>query len=87
MMDRLSMQLRENFKRVESVAAITSASSLAYHGLLTSVERLRMYKIDLSSVPSPHLAALASCVEKETIRRMSSLRGRDSWRGCWVISS
>ena len=65
MMDRLAIRLRENFKRVESVAAITSASSLAYHGLLNSVERLRMYKIDLCSVPSPHLAALASCVEKE----------------------
>ena len=75
MMDRLSMQLRENFKRVESVAAITSASSLAYHGLLTSVERLRMYKIDLSSVPSPHLAALASCVEKEV--KINKVNGCD----------
>ena len=64
-MDRLKTRIRTNFKRVESVAAIISASSLAYHGLLTSVEMLTMCDVDLSKVPTLHLTALASCVENK----------------------
>ena len=41
---------------------ITTAASLAHHGLLRSVEWMRLRDVDLSSVPAEHLASLASCV-------------------------
>ena len=41
---------------------ITCAASLAHHGLLGSVERLRLYMVDLTLVPAEHLASLASSV-------------------------
>ena len=37
-------------------------ASLAHHGLLSSVNRLSLYFIDLSPVPTQHLASLVSCV-------------------------
>ena len=60
-MDRLKTRIKANFKEVGSVAAINSAASLAYHGLLTSVKTLTMCNMDLSKVPTSHLNALASC--------------------------
>ena len=44
------------------VPEITSAASLAHHGLLRSVERMSLWDVDLSSVPAEHLASLANCV-------------------------
>ena len=45
---------------------ITCAASLAHHGLLGSVAAyLRLYNVDLTSVPAEHLASLISCVERK----------------------
>ena len=44
---------------------ITIASSLAHHDLLGSVECMSLINVDLASVPTGHLASLASCVTEE----------------------
>ena len=41
---------------------VTRAALLAYHGLLGSVGEIHLQDVYLTSVPSEHLAALASCV-------------------------
>ena len=41
---------------------IPCAASLANHGLLGSVEWMRLDDVDLTSVPAEHLASLASSV-------------------------
>ena len=38
------------------------AASLTHHGLLGSVDTLRLVDVDLSLVPAQHLSSLASCV-------------------------
>ena len=38
------------------------AASLAHHGLLDSVDSMKMQEVDLSPVPSQHLVSLTSCV-------------------------
>ena len=43
---------------------IVTAASLAHHGVLGEVSRLRLLDVDLASVQAEHLAALASCVTK-----------------------
>ena len=42
--------------------ALVCGASLAHHGLLGSMDRLRLRNVDLSQVPSQHLASLVSCV-------------------------
>ena len=42
--------------------AITCAASLAHHGLLGSVWGMRLFDVDLTSVPAEHLASLVSSV-------------------------
>ena len=37
-------------------------ASLAHHGLLSSVRKMKLRHVDLSSVPAQHLASLVSCV-------------------------
>ena len=49
-------------KRKSILHAITSAASLAHHGLLGSVEMLTLGDVDLTSVPADHLASLVSSV-------------------------
>ena len=52
---------------------IVSAAGLAHHGLLGSVEELVLCDVDLASVPTEHLAALASCVtERVWIQNVSN---------------
>ena len=46
-----------------SLPEITTAASLAHHGLLGSVEEMWLDYKDLSSVPAEHLASLAACVK------------------------
>ena len=46
------------------VNAVMCASSLAYHGLLVSVDRLWLCNVDLSPVPAQHLSSLVSCVSR-----------------------
>ena len=41
---------------------ITCAASLAHHRLLGSVQIMRLWSVDLNSVPAEHLASLTSCV-------------------------
>ena len=41
---------------------ISCAASLAHHGLLKSLEHLRMIDVDLGEVPTHQLVTLASCV-------------------------
>ena len=43
-------------------AEFTCAASLAHHGLLGSVEDMRLPNVDLTSVPAEHLASLVSSV-------------------------
>ena len=45
-----------------SLPVITCAASMAHHGLLGSVENMRLYHVVLTSVPAEHLASLASSV-------------------------
>ena len=45
-----------------NVSVITCAASLAHHGLLGSVKGMRLWNIDLTSVPAEHLASLVSSV-------------------------
>ena len=65
MMNRLIKRINTNFENVESINAITSAASLAYHGLLSIVNTLTMRDMDLSSVPTSHMTKLAYCAEKD----------------------
>ena len=56
------------------------AASLAYHGLLCSVEELILQDaadddVDLTSVPAEHLASLVSCVMRKVV--ISSVIGCD----------
>ena len=62
--ESLAAQIREkraNFKRA-LLPEITTAASLAHHGLLVSVQILIMRNVDLASVPVENLASLTSCV-------------------------
>ena len=45
-----------------NVEEIICCASLAHHGLLGSVGIMKLLGIDLSQVPTQHLASLASCV-------------------------
>ena len=47
-----------------NLPVITSASSLAHHGLLGSVDEMVLVDIELTSVPTEHLISLASSVTK-----------------------
>ena len=46
----------------QRISELKCGASLAHHGLLSSVNRLSLYIIDLSPVPAQHLASLVSCV-------------------------
>ena len=66
MMNRLTKQLKTNFQNVESVEAITSAASLAFHfygQVFSFVKTLTMCDMDLSSIPTSHMEALALCAK------------------------
>ena len=57
---------------------ITTAASLAHHGLLCSVMWMWLRDVDLASVPAQHLASLASCVMRSV--------GINNVRNCDIIS-
>ena len=54
---------------------IRCASSLAYHGLLGSVDSLNLFDMDLSLVPTKHLSSLVSCVTD--LVNINEVRGLD----------
>ena len=58
---RYALEDNENEKDIR-LKLIMCGASLAHHGLLDSVKDLRLYNINLSSVPAQHLTSLASCV-------------------------
>ena len=49
---------------LDDLPNILTVTSLAHHGMLGSVEYLRLEGVDLSSVPTKYLASLASCVTR-----------------------
>ena len=75
MMNRLIKRIKTNYQNVESVNAIASAASLAFHfyGLFfTFVKTLTMCDMDLSSIPTSHMEALALCAKyKVTINNVT----------------
>ena len=57
--------MREWLPSLDSLSLTSCAASLAYHGLLGQAEKIRclnISNIDLTSIPTEHLAALASWV-------------------------
>ena len=60
--ESLAERLRGMLRSGSNVSVITCASSLANHGLLGSVDWMRLCNVDLTSVPAEHLASLASSV-------------------------
>ena len=62
--DNLASQIRKNwmFLHEPKLPEITTAASLVSNGLLGSVEEMLLRDVDLVSVPTEHLASLASCV-------------------------
>ena len=67
---------------------ITTAASLAHHGVLGSVEWLNLWDVDLASVPAYHLASLAGCVtghvEIENVRNCDLISILDSVKCQWL---
>ena len=47
-----------------SLPEITCAASLAHHGYIDSVEEMKLWDVDLTSVPAEHLALLVSSVTR-----------------------
>ena len=70
--DSLDAQIRKKwtFRHIHYkplLPEITAAASLAYHGLLGSVEKMLLQDVDLASVPTEHLASLASCATSNVV--------------------
>ena len=62
-----------DYEHYPRVPEITTAASLAHHGLLRSVKYMRLDDVDLASVPAEQLASLAACVtEGVMIRNVSN---------------
>ena len=64
--ERVRRMLIEPLIGPRNVPLITCAASLAHHGLLGSLDDMKLENVDLNTVPAEHLASLASSV-KETI--------------------
>ena len=62
--ENLAAEIRDNWMwpHAPILPEITTAASLAHHGILGSVEDMVLENVDLTSVPVKHLASLASCV-------------------------
>ena len=68
--ERLAAQIQAKWSYQERglpiISEITTAASLAHHGLLSSVEQMWLEDVDLTSVPAEHLSSLAACVTWRT---------------------
>ena len=64
MIENLERRVRERVRHpiIPRLSEITCVASLAHHKLLGSVSGLWLYDVDLTSIPTEHLASLASCV-------------------------
>ena len=61
----IRIRVRRELARVQYCKSdIPIAVILAHHGLLASLETMRLKDVDLASVPAEHLASLVSCVTK-----------------------
>ena len=67
--DNLASQIRKNwmFLHEPKLPEITTAASLVSNGLLGSVEEMLLRDVDLVSVPTEHLASLASCATSNVV--------------------
>ena len=64
-LESLTKRVREkiSYSRYSSdLPVITCAASLAHHGFLGSVDEMRLWDVDLTTVPAEHLASLVSSV-------------------------
>ena len=68
---------------------ITTAASLAHHGLLGSLRVMWLHDEDLSSVPAEHLASLTACVAYGVVIRNVSNTDLtsilDSCKSEWLV--
>ena len=89
MIQTLKERIRGNFSVVHSLSEIHFAASLAHHGLLVSIHGLRLRDVNLSSVPTQHLASLASCVtwrvDMKDVRGCNLATLFDSLRECKLL--
>ena len=60
-LESLAERIKEKFDD-SSLPEITFAASLAHHGYLGSVEEMSLWNVDLTSVPTDHLASFVSSV-------------------------
>ena len=78
--EKLNQRIRETLQDDDKdIMKLMCASSLAYHGVLGSMDWLELYDVDLGQVPAQHLASLASCVT-------SDLHIEDDVSGCDLVS-
>ena len=73
--ESLTARIRAKWKSFKTpcLPEVTTAASLTHHGLLCSVEWMRLEDVDLASVPAEHLASLAACAtEYVGIRNVSN---------------
>ena len=81
--ESLAERVRENIMKKRyirsnsnvSLSRITCTASLVHHRLWTSVKRLWLCDVDLTSVPATHLVSLVSCVTGQLL--ISNLNGFD----------
>ena len=66
-LERLAERIRAKWDGYNTprpgLPVISTAASLAQHGFLRSVERMRLWDVDLASVPAEHMALLAAYVQ------------------------
>ena len=67
MIESLAARIRDKWVPGPSplLPEITTAASLAHHGLLGSLRVMWLHDEDLSSVPAEHLASLTACVTED----------------------
>ena len=81
--ESLAERVRENIMKKSyirstsnvSLSRVTCTASLVHHGLWTSVKRLWLCDVDLTSVPAEHLVSLVSSVTGQIL--ISNLNGFD----------
>jgi len=95
--ERLKRRIQWTFAKVPcktlvaNLPDLTTAASLAFHGLLDSVYQIYLRDVDLASVPPEHLASLASCVtgrlDIDNVRNCDMTSILDSVKSEWLVIS
>ena len=76
--EKFAVRMRGELHELNTLSLTTCAASLAYHGLLGQrITCLGLFSIDLTSVPTEHLAALASWVTSSCDVSIYNVRGID----------